>query len=207
MKTACGERSQMGRRAAIAILALGLGGVAGAAESRTEPWPAFERAFKSSTVLEVGPWNGESLESMAVGRQGPKCPSLPITEVRRYRVRTRFEPTRTLDLDVLVGLVPPGLDVPRAIMAAAPKSRSELEEGCILSKSGFSFAQMDRYLIAFPSVCSDIYPHKKSLPIVLRDLKAFFGARFPKQFVLSPCGQMRPELARVDDYLAGRFKP
>jgi hypothetical protein len=178
---------------------------------RAEDWPAFERALKTSNVVAVYAYERDPMRLGEIGRPtasaanpARECPSFPVSQARRYRLRTRFEPKRALDLDMIVGRVPPTLDVPGAIMAVAAQRVDD--GGCLLPKSGLSLVQMDGFLIGFPSVCSDIYPHKKSLPMVMRDLRSYFGERFPKRFILSPCGQMTPKLVSVDDYLADRAR-
>jgi hypothetical protein len=70
-----------------------------------------------------------------------------------------------------------------------------------MPKSGLSLVQFERYLLAFPTVCSEIDPYRKSLPIVLQALLESWGARFPKQFIHAPCGTMFPRLVDVAGYL------
>jgi hypothetical protein len=162
-------------------------------------------------VIAVSAYDGDPMRLgepgrpvVSIGEPEQRCPTFPVSDVRRYRLRTPFEPKRALELEMLVARVPPTLDVAGAIMQVAAKHFGD--GGCILPKSGLSLVQMDGFLIAFPTVCKDVYPHKKSLPIVMRELQRHFGARFPKRFIFGPCGQMVPHLVSVDDYLAGRAR-
>jgi len=169
-----------------------------------ESWPGLEEALQGPVVqVETGKADPRLLKL-----PGVKCPKMPIEDYKAYTATIRFEPTRTLRMDILVGRLPPGVDVYGPIIAAAHEPESEeFLDGCLMPKSGLSLLQVERYLIAFPTVCSDVYPYKKSLPIVIKALQRSWGTRLPKKFIYSPCGTMYPQLVDVANYLRETQKP
>jgi hypothetical protein len=194
----------MGKVGAAALLGLIVCRADGAMAAVAESWPALEEALQSPLVqVETGKADPEVFEL-----QGMNCPKIPIEDYKAYTATVRFEPTRTLRMDILIGRLPTGFDVYGPIVAAAHDPQSEaFLDGCLMPKSGLSFLQVGRYLIAFPTVCSDIYPYKKSLPIVVKALQQSWRTRLPKKFIYAPCGTMYPQLVDVEVYIREKQKP
>jgi hypothetical protein len=75
-----------------------------------------------------------------------------------------------------------------------------------MPKRGLSLVPFERYLLVFPTVCSEIDAYKESLPVVLQALSEPWGPRFPRQFIHASCGTMFPRLVDVAEYLTGAEK-
>jgi hypothetical protein len=169
-----------------------------------ESWPALEEALRGPLVQV----EATKADPRRFKIPGVKCPKIPIEDFRAYTATVRFEPSRTLKMEVLVGRLPTGFDVYGPIVAAAHDPASDaFLDGCLMPKSGLSLLQLGRYLLEFPTVCSEIYPYKKSLPIVVKALQESWGTRLPKKFIYAPCGTMYPRLVDVDEYLRAPQKP
>ena len=166
-----------------------------------EPWPQVENAFKGAAFVEVASWKGNP---RPLRHPGWRCPEIPVGDYRGYSVTVRFDPSRTLKMEIDVGRLPSGFDAygPLAEAAIAPTSE-EFPEGCLLSKSGMALLQVEKYWFAFPTFCKDVYPYRMALPIVIRALKEFWKDRFPSKFFYAPCGTMSPVLVGIEEYLAG----
>jgi hypothetical protein len=192
------------RNLGTALVGLAICHAGWATADAAESWPALEEALQGQLVqVETGKADPRLLKL-----PGVKCPKIPIEDHKAYTATVRFEPTRTLRMDILVGRLPPGFDVYGPIVAAAHEPEGEeFLDGCLMPKNGLSLLQVERYLIAFPTVCSDVYPYKKSLPIVVKALQQSWGTRLPKKFIYSPCGTMYPRLVDVGDYLRETQKP
>jgi hypothetical protein len=181
---------------ALVAFALCHAGQAMAADADT--WPELEKALGNQPVKV-----GASKQVARFYKLPPRwCPKIPVEEYRYFVTTVRFEPTRTLEMDILIGRLPAGFDAYGPLVAAAKESPDELTlRGCLMPKSGLSLLQVGRFVFLFPTVCADIYPYKKSLPIVIDALRKAWGPRLSKQFIHSPCGTMFPRLVDVGEYL------
>jgi len=180
------------------LLVLGVFPAGRARAATPEAWPPLEQALNGPLVqLESAKADLRRFEL-----PGGKCPRFPVREAKAYRATVRFEPTRSLKMDVLIAKLPDGFETYGPIVAAAhdPAGKDFLD-GCLMPKSGLSLVQVEQYLLAFPTVCSDIYPYRKSLPVVMAALQKFWGPRFAKKFIYAPCGTMFPRLVDVGEYL------
>src|SRR4029077_14074436 len=104
-----------------------------------ESWPALEEALRAPLVR------------VETGKPDPRlftlprpCPQIPIEDYKAYTATVRFEPTRTLKMNILFGRLPPGFDVYGPIVAAAHEPESaDFLEGCLMPKSGLALLQVE----------------------------------------------------------------
>jgi hypothetical protein len=130
------------------------------------------------------------------------CVTLPVSEPWTLTIEVRFEPRRTYRMLVMTGLLPEGVEAYPPILQAAARSWR-----CDLPKSGNSVLQVGRVWLAFPSVCSDVYPHEHALPVVVAALREKLGDRVSKDLIWGACGWMEPvQLTPVPDFLAAKGK-
>jgi hypothetical protein len=130
------------RNVAIAVLASFLCHASLARAESKEPWPILEEAFKSAAFVRIVPTSSRDDSPLTLLRSG--CPPISVEDFRSYAVTVRFEPTRTLKMDMLIGRLPRGFDAYKVIDAASKEPGTErFPEGCALPKSGLSLLQVD----------------------------------------------------------------
>lgn len=185
---------------------LGGGGFARAAQSAEPPWlQEISAALDGPNLHLVAAAPGENDKRLGLTHPlAPQtCVTLPVSDAWTVTVDIRFEPRRTYRMVFLAGLLPPGVDGYAAVLHAAEARRCD----CLLPKSGNSVLQVGRVWLAFPSVCSDIYPHEHALPLVVAALRNKLGGRVSGDLIWGSCGWMAPvELMPVSNFVVAKGK-